>query len=137
MYHYFLVIDSCTIALPNNSSIGGIQLISSNVCGTHGNGLRIWVYTNTNGVWLTSMDNINRKAPYRQNDRTRFGLNSLLPFCHYNFFCRYGAATEQPFIMCCLFFFDIRVLITSLWYLQTLDGFGTMPNITILNVVST
>ena len=36
MYHYFLVIDSCTIALPNNSSIGGIQLISSNVCGTHG-----------------------------------------------------------------------------------------------------
>ncbi|XP_076100545.1 protein jagged-2-like [Mytilus galloprovincialis] len=30
------VIDSCTIALPNNNSIGGVQLISSNVCGKHG-----------------------------------------------------------------------------------------------------
>jgi hypothetical protein len=25
-----------------------------------------------------------------------------------------------PFSLCCLFFFDIRILITSLWYLQTL-----------------
>lgn len=30
------MIDSCTIALPNNNSIGGVQLISSNVCGKHG-----------------------------------------------------------------------------------------------------
>ncbi|XP_069118593.1 protein jagged-1b-like isoform X2 [Argopecten irradians] len=30
------VIDSCTIAIPSNSSRGGVQLISSNVCGKHG-----------------------------------------------------------------------------------------------------
>ena len=31
-----LGIDSCTISIPTNDSFGGVQLISSGICGKHG-----------------------------------------------------------------------------------------------------
>ena len=29
-------VDSCTISIPSNTSVGGVQLISSGICGKHG-----------------------------------------------------------------------------------------------------
>ena len=34
--YHFSDIDSCTISIPTNDSIGGVQLISSGICGRHG-----------------------------------------------------------------------------------------------------
>ena len=35
-FYACLDIDSCTLSIPNSNMVGGIQLISSGICGEHG-----------------------------------------------------------------------------------------------------
>jgi hypothetical protein len=63
----------------------------------------------TSGTFVTQI--FHNGQPSHGGDRIPFAVTTYRCFC----FC-----TFSFWPLCCLFFFDIRILITSLWYHQTL-----------------